>query len=356
MTRATRRSRLTSSKITVPSSTPAEYQVRRLQDELSTSAKTIEVLRSRLAVLEKLNVECAPARWASKPPKIAHSSKAVPFLLLSDLHFDEVVKPEQIEGVNEYNRAIALRRFQRVINTAIEFPFRYLRGLNYEGLELGLGGDIFNGDIHEGRATNADTLFGGFDYWIGHLQTSLLALADCYKHLHVTCITGNHGRNTDKPIFKNRARDNIEWLLYRQLAKLLVADSRITWNIPESPDADIDIYGSRLRFTHGDRFRGGSGISGILTPLMLGMHREQQRRAAVGKPFDHMVVCHFHQRMYGPGLMVNGSLKGYCEFAGGHGFRYERPQQILAIFTPEQGLSFPLSIFADDKPFNQKGP
>ena len=32
-----------------------------------------------------------------------------------------------------------------------------------------------------------------------------------------------------------------------------------------------------------------------------------------------------------------------------HDFDYERPQQSLLIFTPEQGLSHPVSIFSEDK-------
>jgi len=102
--------------------------------------------------------------------------------------------------------------------------------------------------------------------------------------------------------------------------------------------------------THGDQFRGVSGISGIQTPLALGAFRKSKRQQAVNDPFDTMLIGHFHQYMTIPGIIVNGSLKGYDEYASISNFGFEQPQQAFWITTPEGGPSFHAPI----QPMNRK--
>ena len=69
--------------------------------------------------------------------------------ILSDTHFDEVVKPEEIQFRNEYNREIAVKRLEAYFQKIILLTNDYVTGIDYEGIVLFLGGDIFSGDIHE---------------------------------------------------------------------------------------------------------------------------------------------------------------------------------------------------------------
>jgi DNA repair exonuclease SbcCD nuclease subunit len=96
--------------------------------------------------------------------------------------------------------------------------------------------------------------------------------------------------------------------------------------------------------THGDQFRGGSGISGIQTPLALGAFRKSKRQQAIDDPFDTMLLGHFHQYMTLPGMIVNGSLKGYDEYAMISNFGFEVPQQAFWLTTPERGPGFHVAI------------
>jgi hypothetical protein len=46
---------------------------------------------------------------------------------------------------------------------------------------------------------------------------------------------------------------------------------------------------------------------------------------------------------------VNGSLKGYDEYAKDGGFGFERPQQALFFVTPEHGIVQRLPVFAEKR-------
>jgi len=111
----------------------------------------------------------------------------------------------------------------------------------------------------------------------------------------------------------------------------------------------LQVHDTRFLLTHGDQFRGGSGIAGIMSPLKLGQHRKGQREQALGRGFDWMVMGHFHQYICGQGLLVNGSLKGYDEYAYISNFGTEVPTQAFWITTPEHGMTFTAPIFPADR-------
>jgi hypothetical protein len=129
------------------------------------------------------------------------------------------------------------------------------------------------------------------------------------------CVVGNHGRRQRKPHAKNRAQDNFDFFFYHLLAKLLSGEKGISFAISEAADQPYIVYNTRYLLTHGDQFRGGSGIAGMLSPLMIGDARKRQREQAVRRPYDYMIMGHWHQLGFLRGLIVNGSLKGYDEYA-----------------------------------------
>jgi hypothetical protein len=58
---------------------------------------------------------------------------------------------------------------------------------------------------------------------------------------------------------------------------------------------------------------------------------------------------HWHQYLSTPSLIINGSLKGYDEYAKISNFGFEPPQQALAIVTPERGITFQAPVFCLDR-------
>lgn len=275
-------------------------------------------------------------------------------LQLSDTHFDEDVRPDQVYGFNAYNRDIAMLRLQGLASKTILIGRDYFAGVDYDGVTILATGDIFSGDIHEELArTNLSSLYQSCVFWVGHMVRFLTTLADEFGQVHLAAAVGNHGRNTHKPIYKNRAFNNIEWLFWHWVADHLAAagESRITFDISDSLQTLVSVYDTRYSIEHGDEFKGGDGQVGALGPLKRGQLRAATQRIAMAQPLDWMVVGHFHQYMPpSQGLIMGGSLKGYDEYAAGKHLRPEVPQQGLWVTTPERGPT----VFAPVQPMDRK--
>lgn len=315
-------------------------------------------IKARDSLMEKCALLTAIDLVESKPPKWLRNTKAkkgehkgIANLMLSDLHLDEVISPAQMGGVNAYNREIAVRRLRETVEHTAEIAKGYIQGIDYDGITCWLGGDVFSGNIHEElKETNEAPIMASVDFWVDPMVAALRLLADEFGSVHVPGCVGNHGRRSPKPVMKNRVEDNFDWLFYRILQRELHTDDRFTWQLPVTFDVSVQHYDHHYLLTHGDQFRGGSGISGILTPLSLGAFRKSKRQQAIDDPFDTMLLGHFHTYMTIPGILVNGSLKGYDEFASGMNFGFEVPQQAFWITTPERGPAFHVAV----QPMNRK--
>lgn len=286
-------------------------------------------------------------KWQTvKKAKKIH--RATPMLFLSDLHLDEVVQPEEVEFINAYNREIAKARYERVINKTVDVLKTYVSGLEFDGMVVAFGGDIMTGDIHEELArTNEGTIMESIVYWVPELASGLAYLADELQiPLWIPCVRGNHDRYSKKKPAKKQSQESFSWIIYHWLADHFRARDDIEFAISTAADLAFPVYDTNFVLTHGDQFRGGSGIAGIYSPIMKGQARKQQRNASIGRPFDYMIMGHFHQLIWGQKIIVNGSLKGYDEYAYDSNFEYEDPRQALWIVTPEKGMTMQMPIYA----------
>lgn len=286
----------------------------------------------------------------NKPRKVSlktsgKGNRSTPVLLLSDLHLDEVVTPEEVEGKNAYNREIATARLAKTFKSTVNITKNYWTGIGYDEFVLLLGGDLFSGNIHdELKETNEDTMFGSMLYWAQEFADGIGLLADTFGKVHIASVVGNHGRNTRKPRAKFRARDNFDWYFSMNLAAQFQHDKRITWNVPDSMDATIPVYDKTIRLTHGDQVTGGGGIGGIWPPIMRLIARKRQR-----EHFDYLAFGHWHQIVFGQEFIGNGSLKGYDEYAYGQNFSYEPPAQALWLMAPERGRTWMTPVYSADR-------
>jgi hypothetical protein len=131
-------------------------------------------------------------------------------------------------------------------------------------------------------------------------------------------------------------------------AERFADDERVTFHIPESLDADFNIYETRFKVEHGDAIMSkGGGVLGPFPSLIRHAHKRRQQAQAEGTPFDYLMMGHWHtlQPLLAYGLIVNGSGKGYDEYARGNSLPPEQPQQFLGIVTPERGLTGQYPVF-----------
>lgn len=318
--------------------------------------KALQVERDHLRTL--LNLHDAVARSNPRPPRWLAPKKAQKghhgnvCALLSDTHFDEVVDPARMGGINAYDRDIAELRLKRWAERLVMMTRDYTTGVTIDGITVLYGGDVFSGDIHEElRRTNQDTVLGSVLHWQEQLSAAIGMLADEFGRVHVPCTFGNHGRLTEKPQAKLEARQNLDWFLAHQLARAFATDDRVTFDIPEARDTYTTIYDTTICLNHGNETNGGSGIGGIWPPIMRMKARKAERDQSLGRKWDVLAIGHWHQEIFAPqqGLIVNPSMKGYDEYAARNNFRPERPAQLAWLVTPEHGITDGRPIICADR-------
>ena len=153
-------------------------QERKELDVESDRLRTLLDLTTRVGQQRGRHITWTPGR------KKAGRSKAVVTAILSDLHLDETVRPEEMNGANAYNRRIAEQRLARWVDKACSLPRDYMAGVDFDGCALFIGGDLLSGDIHEElRRTNADTIAGSIAYWIDPLDRKSTRLNSSHRLL-----------------------------------------------------------------------------------------------------------------------------------------------------------------------------
>lgn len=328
--------------------------LRKQLKDVSREDVTAQYVKQKiLGLKEDVDQLTAPA-WLVNPTK-SHSAPGVPTLFASDWHWGEVVFPKQLEGKNEYNLEIARRRARHLIDRTIDLLESHMVNPDYPGIVFALGGDMVSGGIHEElMATDEVEIMPAVLDVIGVLVWCIQRLADHFGSVFVPCVSGNHGRSTHKIRAKGRNWTSFDWLIYQFLRMKLEGDKRITFLIPDGSDALYRVYDHRFLLTHGDQFRGGDGVIGALGPIIRGDHRKRTRNSQIGMEYDTMILGHWHQLIQLQRLIVNGSLKGYDEYAYTSNFPFERPRQALWLTHPRRGITFSIPVYVDESP--DRGP
>lgn len=358
--------------IEVTSDDKARQTIRHLTDEKRRLKKIIdtadrdqlklEEIRAKVYNLPLLKPEvpnwvCAPRAKAGSP--------GTPITLWSDWHYGEVVDPEAMSGRNAYNLEIADKRIEHLIDRITDICLQHQINPRYPGIVACLGGDMFSGDgLHEELTdTNEAKTIGLFMRLQGRLVWAIERLADSFGRVYVPCDFGNHARNTTKPRYKLRAETNYEYLLYNQLEYYFrnnpkYAD-KVAFNISRGAgvhftvgaDKRAGLPGHRYFLMHGDLMgvKGGDGIIGAIGPIKRGRMKIGESEESIGHDFDTLLLGHWHQYIPIQGLVVNGTLKGWCDYAR-YALRapYAPPSQALWFNHPVHGPVTHHKIVLDD--------
>jgi len=333
-------------------------KVHQLESRIRTLRRELKIVREsrttddRLLELVHSVADASKVRKPVKPlkrPKRKNQNLAGwGTLFLSDLHWDEVVDPAQIEGLNEYNHEIAVERLQNTFSTSGDLLMNHMAGAYYDGLVVMLGGDMLSGNIHEElRRTNDAPITESVLTLADELTAGIKMLAKEFPRIYVPCVVGNHGRYDRKPLAKGRVQENYDWLVSQLVARNLRDVDNVDVHVSEATDLQFKLYNTTYRLTHGDQFRGGGGIGGKWPTLFRGDYRKRKRAEKTGGGYDILCMGHWHAYGSVEGLVVNGSLKGYDEYAYISNFDYEPPTQACWITHPEYGMTIHMPIYAD---------
>lgn len=323
-----------------------ETQVKNLRRENDTAEK----IREQIFGLAQRTPD--PPDWLLKGGK--PGSRGAPVTVWSDWHYGEVINSDEIGGVNSFNMSIAKERANRLVSTTIDLAYNHMgrAKTQYPGAVVCLGGDMMGGDIHEELAkTNDRTPEQSVNDLTDIVAGCLDAMAGKFGKLFVPCVVGNHGRSTHKLQMKQRIFTSYEWIMYCNLERYFKQSKHVQFHIPSETDAFFNVFGHRYLLTHGDSLgvKGGDGIIGAIGPIMRGTMKVHRSEAQIGRDFDTAIICHWHQYLTLPGLIVNNSFKGYDEYA-----RlvlrapYSRPSQALWFTHPEHGITAHWQVYLEN--------
>jgi hypothetical protein len=328
----------------------AKSIIAKLEKELAAAQGELSIRDYVKDVLGTADLDKKLPRWVQAELK-DRRSPGVPTLFLSDLHWGERVFRSQLGGVNEYDLNIAVKRMRHTIDVTI-----YLLGLldpkmQYPGIVVPLGGDMISGDIHEELATTNElpsipTVLHLHDT----LVQAITLLADRFGQVFLPCVSGNHGRNTKKIQAKNRNATSFDWMLYQMLVRRFAGDDRVTFNVPDGPDALYRVANTTYNLTHGDQFKAGDSIIGPIGPLMRGNQKKTAKHASTHQPYDVMICGHWHRYIHLSDLIVNGTMKGHDEYADSNNYTVQPPQQALWVTHPRFGINWRMPVLCEAPP------
>ena len=267
---------------------------------------------------------------------------------MSDGHHDQVVRPEEVGGLEDYNFPISCARAERYVDSVIEwtqetlapkFMFPVLWVLAY--------GDSTSGEIHKAcerllLPQPVQNCFG-----IGQLHSLMYRdLAAHFEQINVLYLAGNHGRRTPKKDYLG-AHDNWDYLV-GEVARLHCRDLRnVNFLIPNSWSANININGVGFNVSHGDDVRSNGGIP------WYGMTRKQKGLIALGAVGGtdrcrYFCVGHHHTAStlsdIDGELLVNGARVGTDAFSYNAFSGYREPAQWLHGVNPKHGITWRMNV------------
>lgn len=309
-----------------------EHELRELKRATGRARKD-EVRAERVvrAVEEALRGVAPPrrAKPASTPhtPSGAHHRQMV---LLSDWHGGEVVDPDVVNGMNEYNWQIMEERVDEVVGALLSHK---RNSPTLTGLDVIFAGDMCSGANHEELAVTNEFPLAEQAVKMGALMGQTVErLVPHYANLRVVSVEGNHPRLSRKPASKN-PHDNMDWVAAVFARQYLAPHKTVTFTIGRG-SVRHTIAGRTYYCFHGDGIR--STMPGV--PWGGVLRRVNTIQATQSHRIDGFILGHYHQAnvVQGGRILMNGSLKGADEwtlknFGGG-----ERPAQLLATFDEKR--------------------
>ncbi len=152
---------------------------------------------------------------------------------------------------------------------------------------------------------------------------------------------------------KNKQVTNWDYVFYHMLKLYLSKHKNITFLIPESHAAVLNIKGHNFVIFHGDQIKGWGGIP------FYGLNRISYRYLQIGAAkeefYKYFISSHYHTKIslqFSCGEQIlNGSMKGTDEYSFTSGLSND-PYQFIFGVHPKYGKTWELSInlkYADEE-------
>ena len=327
-----------------------DRKVEDLQSEIATWKNRYNQLRVDAEEMERRlelvsDLESVPITRHRIDPLPAGDGKgeATAIAMLSDVHPFSRVRPDTVNGVNEFTPEICSKRLDRFFKGLLRLTEIERSGQNIPNLLLHLGGDMIGNQIHEElKESNYGTPQEELLFMLEHIGSGLefLLSEGGFKTITVPCSHGNHDRNTRRKQFENQAEQALTWVLYHMLKREF--KDRVKFIIAAGYHQIVEVYGKKLRFHHGDAVMYNGGIGGPTIPINKAIAEWNKT-----EPVDYDFFGHFHQAISGGRFFVNGSVVGYSTYALEKKCPFELPRQWYVLLDKKRGVTSQRFIYLD---------
>ena len=183
---------------------------RREKREKEEKTRVISSLKQALGRIEELeahftaikSLKQAQTQVVIEPRQSSGSSEAVAIAVATDWHLGSTVRPEQVNGLNKFDVAIAIKRAQTFFERVVRFTDKERQDIPIQELVLFLGGDLIEGALHLDTIQSNEIaepinqvvvvqglVEAGLNFLLNHGK---------FKRITVVCCDGNHGRITHR--------------------------------------------------------------------------------------------------------------------------------------------------------------
>lgn len=288
----------------------------------SIKAKENRVILERLSnledILEVTKVACREifkdlkTRKTAKPKIKKRSKKRMTKeLLLSDIHFGKKTE--------KFNLSVLKKRLTELTTCVIEEIDRDLKDYDVHRLIVALLGDIIESDTMHGPESSKGCEFGNsrqiYEAQLGLFKLVCRPLLDYCEEKGIQVdfymVTGNHDRTETQRTFNDPGEENVTYIIYNTLKDYieLANYKNVSFDIPHTPWAIANIYGSNVLYEHYDNTPNSDrkALENLLTK------RANQLSIAI----EFMRGGHYHNTTsYDNGrIQSNGSIPGNDSYA-----------------------------------------
>jgi hypothetical protein len=310
------------------------FELAALKTRYAAAMQTIERQQGELGWLENIR-KGVSTTFKVLPREGQGVSEATPVIIASDWHSEELVKPAQVSGLNEFNPEICAKRVTRFWQSSLRLVRLLNQDVKISTVVIALLGDFITNQIHgadnaENNATLPvqalidvqDKIIGGIQFFLDHSKYDLV----------IPCKVGNHSRTTLKVRHASETGHSLETLMYVHLAAIFKNNPRVKFVFEDGYHTYLNVYDMTLRLHHGHNIQYAGGIGGLFIPAFKAISQWNKAR-----PANLDLFGHFHQSKDGRSFVCNGSLIGYNAFALSIKADYEPPMQTLLLIDKARG-------------------
>jgi hypothetical protein len=310
----------------------ADAELARLRSEVATlkgrykaALQAVDAERSRADSLLSLKGIEATRRSAPVAKGRSKQHDATMVVLLSDVHCEERVDPDTVNGLNDYSLDVCDARMHELEERFFTLLDHERQLARIDRVVVWLGGDFISGHIHDDTAELAQLAPLAATRWIGErLRAFIDAVSDNANEVIVATNSGNHGRSTDK---------------------LRIGTENVRWQVGTGYLNYLDLDGFRVRFHHGHAVKYGGGVGGITVPVNKAIAAWDAIERA-----DLTCFGHWHQFSWlrAGRYVSNGSVIGHSAYATRIKASYEAPcQAALVIDHGRNEVTMAKPIYCD---------